>query len=86
MRWCAQCRRYVGGQPRFCASCGRTFQVRLCPRGHASHRNVAYCAECGSDDLSTPAPPESRLNTLVHQIPIVALPVALPLLIVVLVL
>src|SRR5437762_3862246 len=84
MRWCAQCRRYVGGQPRFCASCGRTFRIRLCPRGHVNRRGVDYCTDCGSEDLSTPAPPEAWLENLVHQIPIVGLPVTLPLLVVVL--
>jgi len=35
--------------------------VRICPRGHHCPRTAQYCAECGSADLSTPAPPASLL-------------------------
>ncbi len=43
--------------------------MRLCPRGHRNPRRVAFCSECGSADLSTPAPPA----TLLHQLSGVAL-------------
>jgi hypothetical protein len=36
--------------------------VRICSRGHRNPRGVQFCAECGSADLSTPAPPASFLH------------------------
>jgi len=50
--------------PTFCSYCGRSFDVRICSRGHRSPRDVYFCAECGSADLSTPAPPASFLHHL----------------------
>ena len=38
--------------------------MRICSRGHRNPRGVQYCAECGSADLSTPAPPASFLHHL----------------------
>lgn len=38
--------------------------MRICSRGHRSPRGVQFCAECGSADLSTPAPPASFLHHL----------------------
>jgi hypothetical protein len=38
--------------------------VRICSRGHSNPRGVQFCAECGSADLSTPAPPASFLHLL----------------------
>jgi hypothetical protein len=58
MRFCNQCSRYSPGRPPYCPHCGRSYNVRLCPRGHANSRRVTFCSECGSDVLSTPAPPE----------------------------
>lgn len=64
MRRCTQCFRFHAGAPTFCAHCGRSFNVRICPRGHRSSRHVQYCAECGSAELSTPAPPATLLHHL----------------------
>lgn len=64
MRRCTACFRFQPGRPTYCAHCGRSFGVRLCPRGHRSPRHVAYCAECGSADLSTPTPPATVLFRL----------------------
>lgn len=61
MRRCTACFRFQPGRPPYCANCGRTFDVRLCPRGHRSPRHVSFCAECGSSDLSTATPPPSAL-------------------------
>ena len=61
MKRCANCFRYSMGQPPFCTHCGRTYDVRLCPRGHRNARGAQFCAECGSGDLSTPAPPATFL-------------------------
>jgi hypothetical protein len=52
------------GHPTFCVNCGRSFGVRICSRGHHNSRSAQFCAECGSSDLSTPAPPATLLHHL----------------------
>jgi hypothetical protein len=37
---------------RFCGQCGRSFGVRLCPKGHASPPYANACTVCGSTELS----------------------------------
>src|SRR5712691_8464798 len=64
MRRCTACFRFHPGHPTFCSYCGRSFGVRICSRGHHNPRGVAFCSECGSTDLSTPAPPASLLHRL----------------------
>ncbi len=64
MRRCTACFRFHPGHPTFCSYCGRSFGVRICPRGHHNQRGVQFCSECGSPDLSTPAPPASLLHRL----------------------
>lgn len=64
MRRCTYCFRFHPGTPAYCSHCGRTFGVKLCPRGHSNPRTVAFCSECGSAELSTPAPPASLLHHL----------------------
>ena len=64
MRRCTSCFRFHPGTPTFCSYCGRSFDVRICSRGHRNPRGVQYCSECGSADLSTPAPPASFLHHL----------------------
>ena len=64
MRRCTSCFRFHPGTPTFCSYCGRSFDVRICSRGHRNPRDVQFCAECGSADLSTPAPPASFLHRL----------------------
>jgi len=61
MRRCTNCFRFHPGTPTFCSSCGRSFDVRICARGHRNPRGVRFCTECGSSELSTPAPPASFL-------------------------
>lgn len=61
MKRCTYCFRYSIGEHAFCSHCGRSFNVRLCPRGHISPRGADFCGECGSGDLSTPAPPATFL-------------------------
>jgi hypothetical protein len=61
MKRCTACFRYSLGDPPYCTHCGRTYDVRLCPRGHRNPRGALFCAECGSGDLSTPAPPPTLL-------------------------
>src|SRR3954467_2888135 len=62
MRRCTSCFRFQPGTPTFCSYCGRSFDVRICARGHRNPRGVQFCTECGSADLSTPAPPASFLH------------------------
>jgi hypothetical protein len=64
MRRCTLCFRFHPGSPTFCSHCGRSFNVRICSRGHRNPRGVQFCAECGNADLSTPAPPASLLHHL----------------------
>lgn len=64
MKRCTACFRYSLGDPLYCNHCGRSYEVRLCPRGHRNPRGAAFCAECGSGDLSTPGPPATFLFRL----------------------
>ena len=56
MRYCYQCNRVTQGEPLFCQFCGRTYSVKLCPRLHKNPRVAEICSQCGSRDLSIPAP------------------------------
>ena len=55
MRYCPHCRRLSPGYPVICHYCGRTWYVRLCPRGHENPSNAQFCGACGSTDLSETA-------------------------------
>lgn len=56
MRYCYHCNKITQGTPLFCNQCGRSYDVKLCPRLHRNPRSAQACAQCGSRDLSTPAP------------------------------
>lgn len=56
MKFCYQCGRMTAGEPLFCSSCGRSYDVKLCPRLHVSSRSAEVCSQCGSRELSTPQP------------------------------
>ena len=56
MKYCYQCGRITTGKPLYCNSCGRSYDVKLCPRAHANPRSAEVCSQCGSRDLSTPQP------------------------------
>jgi hypothetical protein len=56
MKYCYQCGKMTAGEPLFCATCGRTYDVKLCPRFHVNPRGVEICSKCGSRELSTPQP------------------------------
>jgi len=56
MKYCFQCGRITSGQPLFCNFCGRTFDVKLCPRLHVNPRIATVCSACGSRELSEPQP------------------------------
>ena len=54
MRYCSRCKMLHAGRPMFCPSCGRTWNYRLCERGHENSINhhANYCAVCGSPNLT----------------------------------
>ena len=56
MKYCYHCGKMTAGDPAFCGTCGRTYDVRLCPRLHANPRGAEVCSKCGSRELSTPQP------------------------------
>ena len=56
MTYCFHCGNLTMGKPLFCNRCGRSFDVRLCPRLHPNPRHAEVCSQCGSSELSTPQP------------------------------
>lgn len=56
MKYCYQCGKMTAGEPLYCGTCGRTYDVRLCPRAHVNPRGAEVCSKCGSRELSTPQP------------------------------
>lgn len=56
MRYCFNCNRITAGEPLYCNFCGRSYDVKLCPRHHANPRSAQACSQCGNRDLSTPQP------------------------------
>jgi hypothetical protein len=56
MKYCYQCGHVTTGEPLFCNHCGRSYDVKLCPRMHQNPRGAEVCAKCGSRELSTPQP------------------------------
>jgi predicted amidophosphoribosyltransferase len=56
MKFCYQCGKASAGDPLFCTKCGRTYDVRLCPRLHRNSRFAKACSQCGSRELSQVQP------------------------------
>ena len=56
MRYCYNCNRATIGDPLFCNFCGRSYNIKLCPKLHVNPRNAEACSRCGSRDLSSPQP------------------------------
>ena len=56
MTYCYNCGHMTAGEPLFCSKCGRTYDVKLCPRLHPNPRGAEVCSKCGSRELSTPQP------------------------------
>lgn len=56
MRYCHNCHKLTTGEPLFCHACGSTYDAKLCPARHINPRWAVVCSQCGSRDLSTPAP------------------------------
>jgi hypothetical protein len=46
----------TAGEPLFCNHCGRSYDVKLCPRLHPNPRGAEVCSQCGSREMSTPQP------------------------------
>lgn len=56
MKYCYQCGKLTAGEALYCGTCGRTYDVKLCPRHHVNPRGAEVCSQCGSRELSTPQP------------------------------
>jgi len=56
MKYCFNCNHITPGEPLFCERCGRTYDLKLCPRMHPNPRSADVCSRCGSRDFSTPQP------------------------------
>ena len=52
MRFCSHCHKWISGRPVYCPSCGRTWNYRICSRGHLNKLDSNYCSVCGSPDMS----------------------------------
>src|SRR5438876_9237400 len=57
VKFCFHCGRVTVGEPLFCNFCGRSYDIKLCPKLHANPRGTRVCSKCGSAELSTPQPP-----------------------------
>jgi hypothetical protein len=56
MNYCYNCGHITPGEPMYCNRCGRSYDVKLCPRQHPNPRSAEICSKCGSRELSTPQP------------------------------
>jgi hypothetical protein len=56
MKYCYHCNHVTPGEPLFCNYCGRSYDVKLCPRLHVNPRSADVCSQCGSREFSTPQP------------------------------
>jgi len=54
MKLCFSCGRVTTGAPSYCHNCGKTYNVKLCSRGHINPRSANVCSQCGSREMSTP--------------------------------
>jgi hypothetical protein len=61
MKYCYECGRITAGEPLYCNFCGRSYDLKLCPRHHVNPRVAEVCSQCGSRELSTPQPRVSVL-------------------------
>src|ERR1700738_624453 len=56
MKYCYNCNRATIREPLFCNFCGRSYNIKLCPKLHVNPRNAEPCSHCGSRELSLPQP------------------------------
>src|SRR5260370_33279683 len=54
MKICYHCGRVTEGKPLFCNHCGRSYNVKLCPKLPPNPRRAEACSLCGSRNLSIP--------------------------------
>jgi hypothetical protein len=73
MKYCFNCNRVTTGDPLFCNFCGRSYNVKLCPKRHVNPRSAESCSQCGSRDLSTPQPKVPVLGRILVVVVTVAL-------------
>src|SRR4051812_49409132 len=62
MRFCTNCNRITTGDALFCNICGRSYDLRFCPRLHPNPRAAQVCSQCGSRELSNPQPKPDLLG------------------------
>ncbi len=75
MKYCYECGRTTAGEPFFCNYCGRSYDLKLCPKLHVNPRLAEACSQCGSRDLSTAQPKVPvrwRILAFVAQLPTAA--------------
>lgn len=77
MKYCRSCKYVTLGSARFCNKCGRSYDVRLCPKLHPNSVSATSCSECGSRELSTP---QSAVSMLTRGLTTVALVIGMALL------
>ena len=79
MKFCYSCGRSTGGRPLYCGSCGRSYDIKLCPSRHGNPRWADTCSRCGSRNLSQP---QRRIPVLWRIVAVAVLAVsAVPLLV-----
>jgi hypothetical protein len=66
MRYCLSCRKITSGDPAYCNYCGKSYNVKLCGRGHTNIRTAEVCSTCGSRDLSVPQSRPSMKTLIFH--------------------
>jgi len=71
MKYCYNCDRTTIGEPLFCNFCGRSYNIKLCPKLHMNPREAEACSRCGSRDLSVPQPRVPLWMTLLSILVIV---------------
>ena len=54
MKRCNDCQTFAAEDSTFCRTCGSSFSLKLCPKGHVNPPSAHFCATCGSGDLSRP--------------------------------
>ena len=75
MRYCNSCQKVTSGDPAYCNYCGKSYDIKLCSRGHPNIRSAEVCSTCGSRDLSTPHPRPSW-KFRIFQVCVLILPFA----------
>ena len=72
MKRCNDCRTFAAEDSPYCRTCGSSFGLKLCPKGHANPPSAHFCGTCGSGDLSRPHRLKPR-----HDMPLIVIALAL---------